>query len=171
MSQPFIAEIRMFGGNFPPRGWAFCNGQLLSIAQHTAVFAILGTTFGGNGQTTFGLPDLRGRVPVGIGQGPGLSNRVAGETFGTESVALTQAQMPTHSHAQLASTAAVSGAVGPSGAPGATTVNLYGSGQPSVAMAAGAVQPSGGGQPHNNMAPSLAVNFIIALEGIFPSRN
>jgi microcystin-dependent protein len=166
---PFIGEVRLFGGNFAPVGWAFCHGQSLSIAEYDALFAIIGTTYGGDGQETFNLPDLRGRVPIGMGTGPGLSTRVIGETVGSETVTLTPNQLPLHSHAQQASTAAVSAAAGPSGAPGAATVNLYGA-SPSVAMAGNAVQSVGGNQPHNNMAPSLAVSYIIALLGIFPSR-
>lgn len=171
MAEPFIGEIKMFGGNFAPRQYALCNGQLLPISQNTALFSLLGTTYGGNGQTTFGLPDLRGRVPLHHGHGPGLSQRTLGETFGTETVTLNNAQMPMHNHAQQASTSPATSAAGPSGAPAAAATPLYGSDSPQVAMAAPAVSPSGGGQPHDNMAPYLTLNFIIALQGIFPSRN
>jgi microcystin-dependent protein len=170
MSEPFIGEVRLFGGNFPPRGYALCNGQILSIAQNTALFAIIGTMYGGNGQTTFALPDLRGRVPVGAGQGPGLSPRTQGESFGNETVTLSANQIPLHGHAMQALSGAANAGQGPSTSLGAASASLYGSG-PTQAMASGGVSSSGGSQPHNNMAPSLAVNFIIALEGVFPSRN
>ncbi len=169
MAEAFIGEIRMFAGNFPPRGWAFCNGQLLPISQNTALFSLLGTQYGGNGQSTFGLPDLQGRVPVGQQQGPGLSDRTMGEQFGSETVTLTAAQMPLHGHAEQASTNPASTAAGPSGALAKASVSLYGE-VPNVDRAAAAVTPAGGNQPHNNMAPYLALNFIIALQGIFPSR-
>ena len=171
MSDPFIGEIKMFAGNFAPRNYAFCDGQLLPIAQNTALFSLLGTMYGGNGQTTFALPDLRSRVPIGQGQGPGLSPRSIGETVGSPTVTLLASELPLHGHAQQASTSAATAAAGPSGAPAAATVNLYATGNPDTAMAASAVAASGGNQPHNNMAPSLAVNFIIALIGVFPSRN
>ncbi|HEY8876941.1 MAG TPA: tail fiber protein [Roseateles sp.] len=171
MSDPFIGEIRLFAGNFAPRDWAFCNGQLMSIAQNTALFALVGTTYGGNGQTTFALPDLRGRVPVHMGQGPGLTPRTQGEMAGSETVTLLSSQMPAHSHALRASTAAASGS-SPAGALlGSTSVNSYDSSAAGVPMAPGAIGNSGGSQPHNNMAPTLTLNYIIALAGIFPSRN
>jgi microcystin-dependent protein len=147
-----------------------CNGQILPIAQNTALFSILGTMYGGDGRVSFALPDLRGRVPVGVGQGPGLADRTNGEAFGSETVTLTSNQLPLHSHAQQARDGAASAASGPSASLGAASAALYGSG-PTQAMALGGVAAVGGGQPHNNMAPSLVVNFIIALEGIFPSRN
>jgi microcystin-dependent protein len=170
MSLPFIGEVRLFGGNFAPRGYAFCNGQILSIAQNTALFSILGTTYGGNGQTTFALPDLRGRVPVGFGQGPGLSSRTLGETIGTETVTLTANEIPLHGHAMQALSGAANAGQGPSTSLGTATAALYGSG-PTQVLAGAGLSASGGGQAHNNMAPSLAVHFIIALEGVFPSRN
>jgi microcystin-dependent protein len=171
MSTPFLGEIRMFAGNFAPRGFALCNGQLMSIAQNTALFSLLGTTYGGDGQQTFALPNLQSRVPIGQGQGVGLSNRNIGESVGSEAVTLLATQIPTHSHAQVASTNAATAASGPTGAPAASTTNFYGSGSADLTMAATAVGIAGGGQPHNNLAPYLAVNFIIAVEGIFPSRN
>jgi microcystin-dependent protein len=167
---PFIGEIRMFAGNFAPRGWAFCSGQILSIAQNTALFSLLGTTYGGNGQTTFALPDLRGRVSMGQGQGPGLSNRTLGEQTGEAAHTLLVNEIPQHNHAQQASTNAATAASGPSAALGNSATQIYG-GAPSVAMAATAVDVSGGSQPHENMAPYGVLNFIIALEGIFPARN
>lgn len=171
MSDPFIGEIRLFAGNFAPRDWAFCNGQLMSIAQNTALFSLLGTMYGGNGQTTFALPDLRGRVPVHMGQGPGLTPRTQGEMAGSETVTLLSSQMPAHSHALRASTAAASGSTPAGALLGATSVNSYDSSAAGVAMAPGAIGNSGGSQPHDNMAPTLTLNYIIALFGIFPSRN
>jgi microcystin-dependent protein len=168
MSDPFIAEVKIFAGNFAPRSFAFCNGQLLSIAQNTALFALIGTIYGGNGQTTFGLPNLQGRAPMHPGNGPGLSPRQLGETGGSETVTLTSAQLASHSHPVRAASNATSAA--PAGnffgsAP------MYNTGGNTVAMAADSVTESGGGQPHNNMQPYLAINFIICLQGIFPSRN
>lgn len=172
MSTPFIGEIRLFAGNFAPLGFAFCHGQLLPIAQYDALFALIGTIYGGDGQTTFAVPDLRGRVPVHLGQGPGLSSRTIGQQMGAETVTLTTSHLPLHAHGQQASTNAVNAGYGPTAAPGASaTTSFYGSGAPQVAMATNAVTPSGGNVPHNNMAPYLALSFIIALEGIFPSRN
>jgi microcystin-dependent protein len=167
MATPFIGEIRLFAGTFAPRGYALCFGQLLPISQYTALFALIGTTYGGDGQTTFALPDLRGRVPVH--QGPSV---VMGQTYGTETVTLSSSQIPLHSHAQHSSTNAVNAGYGPSAVLGtSTTTAFYGSGTPQVTMAAAAVDAAGSGQPHNNMAPFLALNFIIAVEGVFPARN
>lgn len=169
---PFIAEIRIFAGNFPPRGWAFCDGQILPINQYSALFSLLGTTYGGDGRVTFALPDLRGRVPVHPGSGPGLTPRQWGERGGTETTSLTAAQMPAHSHAVKASDANGS-AVSPSGlvpARNAAGVPVYG--PPTSAHLAGdAIEPAGGGQPHDNMQPYLGLSYIIALQGIYPSRN
>ena len=170
MSEAFVGEIRMFAGNFAPRGWAFCNGQLMAISQNTALFSLLGTQYGGNGQSTFGLPNLQGRVPVGQGQGPGLSDRTMGESFGSETVTLTAAQMPLHGHAEQASTNNASTAAGPSGVLAKAGVSLYGA-KPTIDKAAAAVTAAGGNQPHNNLAPYLALNFIIAVQGIFPARS
>ncbi|MEA2715731.1 MAG: hypothetical protein QOI99_48 [Actinomycetota bacterium] len=169
MSEPFLAEIRMFGGNFAPRGWAMCNGQILPISQNTALFSLLGTTFGGNGQTTFALPDLRGRVPMHTGQGPGLSNVNLGEVGGSESVTLLQTQMPQHSHGVAAS----NGAAGAS-RPANNFLAAGGAYAPATdgtVMNPAMIGVSGGGQPHPNRQPYLGLTFIIALEGIFPSRN
>jgi microcystin-dependent protein len=177
MSTPFIGEIIMFAGNFPPRGWAFCQGQLLSIAQNTALFSILGTTYGGDGQTTFALPDLRGRVPIHPGQGPGLPSHSLGEQGGEPTHTLITTEMPAHSHAAQASGVS---AGGNSGSPGGGTWasstardNIYSNAAPNAPMATNnlTVGNTGGSQPHNNMQPYLGINFIIALEGIFPSRN
>lgn len=177
MSEQYLGEIRMFAGNFAPRGWAFCQGQLLSIAQNTALFSILGTTYGGNGQTTFALPDLRGRLPMQPGQGPGLSSRTLGEQGGTETVTLLANQMPAHTHPLLAS-GNQGDQFSPEGSVNAVLVdpntqqpaNLYAA-TPSTPMNPAAIGPAGGSQPHNNMSPFLCINFIIALEGIYPSRD
>jgi len=169
---PFLGEVRMFAGNFAPRGWAFCEGQLLSINQNSDLFSLLGTTFGGDGQTTFALPDLRGRVPLHPGTGPGLSPHQLGQKGGTEMTSLTAAQMPSHSHAVKASDANGS-AVSPAGlvpARNAAGVPVYG--PPTLEHLAGnAIEPAGGGQPHDNMQPYLGLNYIIALQGLYPSRN
>jgi microcystin-dependent protein len=173
---PFIGEIRMFGGNFAPNGWALCNGQLLSINQYAALFSLLGTSFGGNGSTTFGLPDLQGRVPLSWGQGSGLSNYNLGDKAGTETITLTQNQMPAHNHlvnsSNIAATAPTAGAnlpATPAAAHGQTPLSIYG---PVAAGTMGPtmIAPAGGSLPHANIQPYLALTFIIALVGIFPSR-
>ena len=173
MSDPFIGEIRMFAGNFAPRGWAFCWGQLQSISENDALFTLLGTTYGGDGQTTFALPDLRGRIPVGQGQGPALTNRIIGQQYGAEEVVLLSSQMPGHTHALVASGTAAT-ASSPAGAVVAAQPNdlvFIGGVTPTVLMRTDLVAPDGGSQPHDNMAPYLCLNFIIALFGIFPSRS
>ena len=176
MSEPYIGEIRMFGGNFAPTGWALCDGQLLSIAQNSALFSILGTTFGGNGQTTFALPDLRGRVPMHWGQGPGLTPRTIGESSGSETVTLLSTQMPAHTHTLNANSGqgdsfTPPGAV-PAGAVDSTQqpLNIYSS-TINTTMNPAAIGAAGGSQPHQNMQPYLCVTFIIALQGIYPSRS
>lgn len=192
MSEPFLGEIRMVGFNFAPRGWALCQGQLMSIAQNSALFSLLGTTYGGNGQTTFALPDLRGRSPVGMGQGPGLSPITQGELSGTENVTLTSAQMPMHTHATAATASfAVAGTPSNANATPSTTNNILGASQaggpPSAAIWSDAlnnpvtlgntetvnvtVQPAGESAPFSIRDPYIGTNFVIALEGIFPSRN
>ncbi|MBE9141564.1 phage tail protein [Nodosilinea sp. LEGE 07088] len=172
MSEPFIGEIRMFGGNFAPRNWAFCNGQLLPISQNAALFSLLGTIYGGDGRTTFALPDLRGRTPIHFGQGPGLSQYPQGDRGGIEQVALTLAEMPIHDHALMAAdvpadqlSAANHALAVPEEGP------IYAVAQPNLAMAPGTVANTGNSQPHENRAPYLTVNYIIALVGIFPSRS
>ena len=168
-----IGEIRMFAGNFAPTGWAFCQGQLLPIAQNQALFSLLGTTYGGNGTTTFALPDLRGRVPVGFGQGPGLSNRVIGEQFGSELVTLNINQMPSHNHTVNAVTTEGNQNLPTNSLP-ANTKTLdkeYSDANANTTMKATMVNPTGGSQPFGVSQPSLGVNFIIALQGIYPSRN
>lgn len=179
MADPFIGEIRIFGGNFPPKNWAFCNGQLLPIQQNTALFSVIGTTYGGDGKSTFALPDLRGRVPVHHGHGPGLTPRDLGEKGGEASVTLTQDQMPAHSHQVQCSSNAGTGS-NPQGAVWAAVPEYKG--QPaepayvnytedtSVSMSEEALASVGESLPHNNMQPYMAMNFIIALKGVFPPR-
>ena len=170
---PLLASILIFAGNFAPKGWAFCNGQLLAINQNQALFALLGTTYGGNGQTTFALPDLRGRVPIHFGQGPGLSNYDLGQAGGAENTTLTVNNLPAHNHplhatSEGGSTSAPAGAyLGNTGALD-REYNISGT---SVTMNAGAIGATGASQPFSNVQPYLAINFIIALQGIFPSRN
>ena len=171
MANPFVGEIRMFAGNFAPLGWAQCDGSLQAISQNFTLFNLIGTTYGGDGQQSFALPDLRGRVPLHQGSGSGLSPRTIGEQGGSETVALVAAQMPQHRHQLQANSALASGAGGPGGVLAATAVNLYGSGPPTVAMAGVALTPLGAGQAHENMAPFVAINYIISLFGVFPSPN
>jgi microcystin-dependent protein len=173
MSEPFVAEIKLFAGNFAPKGYAFCDGQLLPISQNTALFSLIGTTYGGDGKSTFGLPNLQGRAPMDPGQGPGLTERLLGEAGGQETVTLTVQQMPAHAHAANASTNATNAQV-PTGAVWATEIGagfLDYSGSGSAQMAPAALAASGGGQPHSNLQPYLTVSFIIALQGVFPSRS
>lgn len=167
--EPFIGQILLFAGNFAPTGWALCNGQLLSIAQNSALFSILGTTYGGDGITTFGLPDLRGRVPMHWGNGPGLTPRTVGEQSGSESVTLLQTQVPAHTHTVNASDVAAD-ARNPANAILAQNAS-YTTSAPNTTMSASSLTSVGGGQPHDNMQPFLAITFIIALEGIYPSRS
>jgi len=165
--EPFIGQVIAFGGNFAPRGWAFCDGQLLAINQHDALFSILGTTYGGDGRTTFGLPDLRGRVTLQQGNGPGLTNRALGAKGGTETNTITTNQLPAHGHSINANEEA--NATDPSGN------NIAGTGTASFAPSADvSMNPTGntgGGQSVNNIEPFECVNYIIALVGIYPSRN
>lgn len=174
MAEPFLGEIKMFGGNFAPRSYSFCNGQLVSIAQNTALFSLLGTTFGGDGQTTFGLPDLRGRVPIHQGQGPGLSPYVMGQVSGAETVTLLSSQLPAHNHTVTCSTGG-GNAVAPANNFWASEPNAeaasFSNAAANTAMSPAAIGLSGGGQAHDNMAPFLCLSFIIAVEGVFPSRN
>lgn len=172
MSEPFLGEVKLIAFNFAPQGWALCNGQLLPINQNQALFSLLGTMYGGDGRTTFALPDLQGRAPLNQGQGPGLSNYVVGESGGSETVMLTQAEMPQHTHAGQtvngrAQTNNPANALParPSG------VALYGAPQNLSAMAPGVLAVAGGGLPHTNMQPYLTLNFIIALQGIYPPRS
>ena len=172
MSSPFIGQIAMYGFNFAPRGWAYCHGQLLPISQNTALFSLLGTSYGGNGTTNFALPNLQGRVPVhsGSSQGPGLSFYPLGLQTGSENVTLLTTQLPPHTHPVVASgNAPTQGAL--SNALWATAANIPYASAANTSMAAGALSVAGSSAPHPNMAPSLVVNFCIALQGIFPSRN
>jgi microcystin-dependent protein len=165
MAQPYVGEIRMFGGNFAPAGWLFCDGQLLPISEYETLFNLVGTTYGGDGQSTFGLPDLRGRLPVHQGNGYTLA-----ETGGAEEVTLTVQQIPAHTHPLQAA-----GAIGNDANPQAnllaesSAVSMYQSGAPSATMAPQSIGPAGGSQPHTNFQPYLCVDFIISLFGIFPS--
>lgn len=172
MSEPFVGEVKMFAGNFAPAGWALCGGQLLAIAENVALFSLLGTTYGGDGQNTFGLPDLRGRIPLHQGGGPGLSNRAMGQSGGAETETLTTNQIPSHTHPAACNTGAGTSAQSPVGAVWRNyDQNQYSTAAPAAAMNAGTMLPTGGSQPHENRMPYLAVTFIIALFGIYPSRN
>ncbi|MEX1366849.1 MAG: tail fiber protein [Nannocystaceae bacterium] len=159
----------MFGGNFAPRGWALCDGQLLAISSHSSLFSILGTTYGGDGVSTFGLPDLRGRAPVHAGHGPGLSNYRLGEKTGAETVTLTTNQIPAHTHQleAVGSPATSSDARNN----GLGSAEIYVAGNPEAQMNPASIRNTGGGQSHNNIQPVLAVNYIIALVGLYPSRD
>jgi microcystin-dependent protein len=166
MAQPYVGEIRQFAGNFAPAGWMFCEGQLLPISEYETLFNLIGTTYGGDGQSTFALPDLRGRIPIHFGNGFTLA-----ETGGVETVTLTVSQIPAHSHAFLA-TSSFGTASTPSGNVLAQTqaIQLYNPTAPNAAMAPGTTGNTGGSQPHNNFQPYLCVDFIISLFGIFPSQ-
>jgi microcystin-dependent protein len=172
---PFVAEIRIFPFNFAPKGWAFCDGQILPLSQNTALFSLLGTTYGGDGKSNFALPDMQGNVPMHPGQGPGLSLHDLGETGGSETVTLLESEIPAHSHTMMSlpapgnrtapggnSMARVSGTIGPYLAASPAPVL--------VSMSDNAVTPAGGDQPHNNMQPYLTLNFCIALQGVYPPR-
>lgn len=172
MSDQFLGEIRMFGSNFAPVGWMLCNGQLLPIAENDALYALIGTTFGGDGQTTFGLPDLRGRVPIHQGTPPGGPTYVLGQVAGTETVTLAASQLPAHTHGLQAQAAAATNTNPTNRSLASAALDAYtSSGDALVAMDAQAIAVAGGNQPHENMAPFLAIHFIIAVEGTFPSRN
>lgn len=172
----YIAQILFFAGNFPPKYWAFCDGQLLGIASNTALFSLIGTTFGGNGTTTFALPDFRGRVPVGTGQGPGLPNISLGQMFGSSNITLLPTQMPAHTHAASA-TVAVASTNGSSASPAGNILatsgaNAYGAAANGAASAATlSLGTAGGSQPFSVQQPTLGVHFVICLYGIYPSRN
>jgi microcystin-dependent protein len=171
MSSQFLAEIRIFPFNFAPKGWAFCDGQLLPISQNTALFSLLGTTYGGDGKSTFALPDLRGCSPMHPGPGPGLTPRSLGERGGEETVTLNLSQLPAHSHQLTASTGASSHTPQSNLLGQPASVQIYGPPGNLVPMAGAAVMPAGGTQPHDNRQPYLALNFIIALQGVFPARS
>jgi microcystin-dependent protein len=171
MAQPYVGEIRMFAGNFAPNGWMFCEGQTLPIAENEVLFQLIGTTYGGDGEETFNLPNLASRVPIHMGTGPDGTTYQIGEMAGTEQETLTVQQIPNHAHSLLA--AGVAGAdPGPGGNVTAqpTTKRIYATATTPAAMNAGAVGPSGGSQPHENTQPFLCINFIISLFGVFPSQ-
>jgi microcystin-dependent protein len=173
MADPFVAEIRIFPFNFAPRGWAFCDGQLLPLAQNTALFSLLGTTYGGNGKSNFALPDMQGNAPMHPGQGPGLSLHDLGEQSGTETVTLLESEMPAHPHALRAATDPAnaqipSPALSLSRASGGNAYSVTTTGL--MPMSPNALAPAGGSQPHNNMMPYLTLSFCIALQGVFPPR-
>ena len=166
MAQPYVGEIRMFAGNFAPAGWMFCEGQLLAVSENEVLFQLIGTTYGGDGQTTFALPDLRGRIPVHQGGGFTLA-----EAGGEERITLTVPQIPPHSHAFVASAdSAVQASPGARTLARTNAINLYSATAPNVGLAAQAVSTAGGSQPHDNLQPYLCVSFIISLFGIFPSQ-
>jgi len=170
---PFVAEIRIFPFNFAPKGWAFCDGQILPLSQNTALFSLLGTTYGGDGKSNFALPDMQGNAPMHPGQGPGLSLHDLGETGGSDTVTLLDSEIPSHSHALMANTSTGTKSVPSNNSLARTsgaTPYLPPAGAPLVAMAGQALTPAGGDQPHNNMQPYLTLNFCIALQGVFPPR-
>lgn len=181
--EEYIGIIKLFAGNFAPRGWAYCNGQLMSIAQNTALFSILGTTYGGDGRTTFALPDLRSRVPVGggMGAGPGLPDVQLGQAGGEANHTLLVTEMPAHTHGEAVSSANASQTAATAGAsiatPGTlsgrtfTATNGFNTSAPDTVLNAASITPTGGNQPHNNMQPYLGLGYIICLQGVFPSRN
>jgi microcystin-dependent protein len=171
MSEPFVAEIRIFAGNFAPRGWAFCNGQLLPVSQNTALFSLIGTTYGGDGRTTTALPNLQGRAPMHPGRGPGLTARRLGEKEGVETVTLSEEQMPQHGH-----TAIVTEEDGRDNDPSNTSWvgagdQMWGPAGNMNSMSDQTLSKTGGSQPHNNLQPFLTMSFIIALQGLYPSRS
>jgi microcystin-dependent protein len=173
MSEPFVGEIRMFAGNFAPRGWAFCDGQLLGVSQNDALFSLLGTIYGGDGRTTFALPDMRGRLPVHAGSGPGLSMRRIGSRGGMEQVTLTVNEMPNHTHTMQASTAAAAETRAAGNVTGGNlATDLYFDNPPgAAALGSDAITHVGGSRSHTNLMPYLCVHFIIALFGVYPSRH
>ncbi len=177
MSDPFVGEIRMFAGDFAPTGWAMCHGQLMPISQNTALFSLLGASYGGDGKSTFALPDLRDASPIHWGQGPDTSQHDLGERGGSATVTLLPSEMPSHSHAvhtvdtgTLGTTGNPSAGAWATARQGRVTEKLYSTSPATQSMSPGAISVEGGGQPHNNLPPYLAVTFIIALQGIFPPR-
>ncbi|UBM59615.1 tail fiber protein [Marinilongibacter aquaticus] len=171
MSEPFIAEIRIFAGNFAPRSWAFCEGQLLPVSQNTALFSLIGTTYGGDGRSTTALPNLQGRSPMHPGRGPGLTARLLGQKGGLETVDLSEAQMPNHNHQLRATNEVAESSQAENKSLSTASAGIYANATPNVNMAPAMLESSGGGQAHNNMMPYLTLNFIIALQGLFPSRS
>lgn len=171
MAQPYVGEIRMFAGNFAPAGWAFCEGQTLPISENEVLFQLIGTTYGGDGEQTFNLPNLASRVPIHMGTGPDGTTYEMGEMAGVESVTLTPQQIPSHNHALVATTA-IATQSSPSGnlLAQSSAMDLYIEDVPNVALSPQSIGPAGGSQPHENMQPFLCINFIISLFGIFPSQ-
>jgi len=169
---PFVAEIRIFPFNFAPKGWAFCDGQLLPLSQNTALFSLLGTTYGGDGKSNFALPDMQGNAPMHPGQGPGLSLHDLGETGGSETVTLLESEIPAHSHSLMVDAADPGEDRTPAGEALARSTggNLYAAPTSVVQLSFNATSPAGGDQPHNNMQPYLTLSFCIALQGVFPPR-
>ncbi len=173
MADPFVAEIRIFPFNFAPKGWAFCNGQILPLSQNTALFSLLGTTYGGDGKSNFALPNLQGRAPMHPGQGPGLSGHDLGETGGSDTVMLLESEMPLHYHGIRAQNVLLGTVINPAGntLSRPASGNLYDTTSPvPVAMSDNALGATGGDQSHNNLMPYLTLNFCIAMQGVFPSR-
>ncbi len=172
MSEPFVGEIRMFAGNFAPRGWAYCDGQLLAVSQNDALFSLLGTIYGGDGRTTYGLPDLRGRIPIHAGDGAGLSNRRLGAKLGTEKETITVNQLPSHSHTLQVSTAAATQNVPTDEYIGSSpNVRVWRPDAADTNFGSAAITGVGGSRSHSNLMPFLCIHFIIALFGIYPSRH
>jgi microcystin-dependent protein len=173
MSNPFLAEIRIFPFNFAPKGWAFCNGQLMPISQNTALFSLLGTNYGGDGKSNFALPNIQGSAPMHPGQGPGLSLHDLGETGGSDTVTLLQSEMPAHSHGVTASNqqGTDQSPINEMFAGGVGGIALYAAPGSITQLASNALTPAGGNQPHNNLMPYLTLNFCIALQGVFPARS
>lgn len=171
MSNPYVGEIRMFGGNFAPAGWAFCDGQLLPISENDTLFNLIGTTYGGDGQETFALPNLQSRIPMHAGTGSDGINYQVGEMIGVESVTLTTNQLPTHNHTMLATTdGGLSNSPAGNFLANSSAIKLYTGSAPSVPLNANAITPAGGSQPHENLQPYLCINFILSLFGIFPPQ-
>ncbi len=174
MSSPFLAEIRIFAGNFAPRGWALCNGQIMAISQNTALFSLLGTTYGGDGKSNFALPNLQGCAPISAGQGNGLTDRSLGEVGGSQTVTLLPTEVPQHTHTYTAGSGSrgnVTAVTGNVNSDAAFQTNIYGAATDGTLMSPNMLTPLPNSQPHENMQPYLVLNFIIALSGIFPARN
>jgi microcystin-dependent protein len=184
MTEPYVGQVQLFAFNFAPRGWALCQGQLLSIQQYSALFSLLGVNYGGDGRTTFGLPNLQGTAVVGVGQGPGLTEYESGQTEGSTSVTLVYNDLAAHSHGFMTASAAgttITAAgnqlgvsqLGSSKGGSSTTAKVYSPnpGNATTGLAPSSISPAGGGQPHNNMQPSLVLNYCIALSGLYPARN
>jgi microcystin-dependent protein len=171
MGEPFVGEIRMFGGNFAPAGWAFCQGQLMAISENDTLFNLIGTTYGGDGQSTFGIPDLQGRVPLHSGKGPAVSQTyIQGEKNGVETVTLTTNQIPVHTHALVASTNPATATTASDNITASTNqLKIYTENAASKQFAPNAITPAGGSQPHENLQPYLCISFIISLYGVYPS--